>query len=218
MVKILITGASGFVGSFLVEEALKRAYSTYAGVRKTSNLRYLSDSEISFFNCDFSDKEDIKKELAKQSPFDYIIHNAGITKTCRKEDFNTVNYQYTKNLIEAIKESKNALKKFVYISSLAAQGPGKTKTNIPVSFDDKPRPKSFYGLSKLKSENYIKSAGLDYLIFRPTGVYGPREKDYLQVFKSINKHQLYICKRPLSLNIRCHRIGYHQQKLFCFRP
>jgi nucleoside-diphosphate-sugar epimerase len=188
MKKILITGASGFIGSFLVEEAIKRNYEVYAGIRNTSKITYLKDSRIQFFKADLADKEAIKSNLTQFGKFDFIIHNAGITKTCKKSDFEKVNFHYTKNLIEALYETNNIPDKFIQISSLAAYGPGNKKTLKPIQLTDMPKPISLYGKSKLKTEQYIESLkGFPYLIFRPTGVYGPREKDYYVMYKSIKQ-------------------------------
>lgn len=188
MKKILITGASGFVGGFLVEEALKRNYEVYAAVRSTSNRDYLSDPKIKFFESVLSDKESLKSSLKKFGKFDYLIHNAGITKTCQKQGFDEVNFQYSKNLIEALIETDHIPEKFIYISSLAAYGPGDENTLKPIKDSDTPKPISLYGESKLKAEKYIKSLDdFPYLIFRPTGVYGPREKDYYLSYKMINQ-------------------------------
>lgn len=187
MKKILITGASGFVGGFLVNESLKRGYSTYAGIRKTSRLDDLSHVAIHFFKADLSDKSALKEAFINQEGFDYIIHNAGLTKTCKKSEFELVNYQYTKNLIDAIEETGFKPEKFIYMSSLAAFGPGKSGTQEAISNDSDPKPISLYGKSKLKSELLIQSSRIPYIILRPTGVYGPKEKDYLLMYKSINK-------------------------------
>ncbi len=111
MKKILITGASGFIGSFLVEEALKRNYEVYAGVRSSSSRKYLTDSRIKFFETELSDKDTLKQKFSETEKFDCVIHNAGLTKTCKNEEFNTVNFQYTKILLKhfrkAIKNRKN---------------------------------------------------------------------------------------------------------------
>ncbi len=186
MKRILITGASGFIGSFFVEKALELGYEVYAAVRETSDLSYLQDSRIIFFKANLSNKESIKENIEKIGKFDYIIHNAGLTKTCKKDMFDFVNYQITKNLIEALTETNKVPEKFILMSSLAAYGPGNSKTLEPIKISDKQKPISLYGKSKLKIEKHLKSLNnFPYLIFRPTGVYGPREKDYYVMYKSI---------------------------------
>lgn len=193
MKRLLITGANGFIGSHLIEEALAQGYEVFAGIRKQSNRRYLTNPGIKFIELDYGNKKQLREQLLsymdKYGPFNYIIHNAGVTKTLRKEDFDTVNYHYTKNFVEAIQSIGLAIHKFVFISSLAAFGPGNKKTLVPVRETDIPRPVSVYGRSKLKAETFIRSIpDFPYLIFRPTGVYGPREEDYYVMYKMINKH------------------------------
>ncbi len=188
MKKILITGASGFIGGFLVEEALNRGYELYAGIRKTSKKFFLTDKRIKFFEYDLSDKKSLKQNLSKIGKFNYVIHNAGLTKTCNKNTFEQVNFRYTKNLVEALIEIGNIPDKFIYISSLDAFGSGNEKTMQAIKLSDKPNPQTFYGKSKLKTENYLKNLNdFPKIIIRPTGVYGPREKDYYLAYKSIKK-------------------------------
>jgi len=188
MKKVLITGASGFIGSFLIEEALKRNFEVYAGVRKSSNRKYLSNPDIHFLKIDFSDKELLKSQLQNAPRFDFIIHAAGVIKSCNKNDFLTVNYQYTKNFIETLHEAESIPDKFLFISSLAVFGPGNEKNLQPIKPTDTPHPVTMYGKSKLMAEQFIQSLpDFPYLILRPTGVYGPREKDYYLACKSINQ-------------------------------
>ena len=193
MKKVLITGASGFVGSFLVQEALSQGFEVYAGIQTTSKKDFLQDSRINFIELGLSRKELIVEKLTyyekKIGRFDFVIHNAGLTKSHKKDDFDRVNFQYTKNIIEALIEANCIPDKFVYISSLAAYGPGDEQTMEPINDTSIPNPVSFYGKSKLKSEQFIHGLkGFPYLIFRPTGVYGPREKDYFLIYKSIKNH------------------------------
>ena len=122
MQKILITGASGFVGGFLVEDALNRGLEVYAAVRKSSNLQYLQDERINFVLIDFENKDSLKS-IFLEHEFKYIIHNAGLTKTPIKEQYFIVNATYLENMVEALIESNKIPSKFTFISSLAAYGP-----------------------------------------------------------------------------------------------
>lgn len=186
--KVLITGASGFIGSFLVDEALKRNYEVYAGVRKLSRRKYLLDPAIQFFEMDFSQKKILRKQLESGPRFDYIIHAAGVVKSCNKTDFMTINYHYTKYFIEILKETDKIPDKFIFISSLAVFGPGNENTLQPIKTTDTPQPVTMYGRSKQMAEQFILSqTNFPYIILRPTGVYGPREEDYFLTYKLIKK-------------------------------
>ena len=191
MKKILITGASGFIGSSLVDEGLKRGYEMVAGIRSSSSRKYLSDERIKFIELDFTDEKKLEQQLSdfikKHGKFDYVIHNAGITKAKKIQDYFTVNFQYTKNLADAFVKSNNVPGKFVYMSSLAAYGPGETQE--PIRHSDTPKPVTSYGKSKLESENYLRSlSGFPYIIIRPTAVYGPRDKDIFILIKMLNRN------------------------------
>ena len=187
MKKILITGANGFIGSFLVEEALKKNYEVYAGIRKTSNLEYITDPRIKFVELDFSNTNFLDFQVSKLPCFDFVIHNAGTTKALKKRDYFTSNYLYTKNIVDALINQKKVNKKFIYMSSLAAYGPGDSLQLKTVSSSDTPKPVTSYGKSKLESEKYLSSlTSFPHIIIRPTVVYGPREKDLFTIFKLIN--------------------------------
>lgn len=188
--KILITGASGFIGSFIVEEALRRGFETWAGVRSTSSHRYLQDKRIHFINLDFSSEDKLTEEL-RDHDFDYIVHAAGVTKCLHRQDFFKVNYEGTRNFVNAILKLQMPLKRFIYMSSLSVFGAIKEKMPYQeIDESDTPRPNTAYGKSKLKAEQFLDSIGNDfnYIIMRPTGVYGPREKDYYVMAKSIEQH------------------------------
>jgi len=115
-------------------------------------------------------KEQIEKHTDSFGKWDYVIHNAGVTKCLNRGDFDKVNYRFTRNLIEALKESGAVTGKFVLMSSLSATPP----------------PDTLYGKSKLKAEEFLESqTDFPFVILRPTGVYGPRDKDYFLMLKSI---------------------------------
>ena len=188
--KILITGASGFIGSFIVEEALRRGFETWAAVRKSSSRAFLQDERIHFIELNLSSKEQLVEQL-KEHQFDYVVHAAGVTKCLNKADFHRINTEGTKHLVEALLELKMPLKRFVFVSSLSVFGAIKEKLPYDeIREDDTPQPNTEYGRSKLATEQYLDSLGtrLPYIILRPTGVYGPREKDYFMMAKSIKQH------------------------------
>jgi nucleoside-diphosphate-sugar epimerase len=189
MKKILITGASGFIGGFLVDEALARGYETWAGVRDSSNLTRLHDPRIHFIDLEYGDKERLTRQLTEfateHGAWDYVIHNAGLTKALDKKDFFRVNAGYTHNFIEALAAGCKP-QKFLLMSSLSSYGKGNEQTFAPIRQDDPQLPDSDYGKSKLEAECMVRhQIYFPYIIFRPTGVYGPGEKDYFMEIKSI---------------------------------
>lgn len=188
--KILITGASGFIGSFIVEEALKRGFETWAAVRKSSSKAYLQDERINFIELNLSSKEQLVEQL-KGKGFDYVVHAAGVTKCLNKQDFSRINTLGTENLVDALIEVGMPLKRLVFISSLSIFGAIKEQQPYEeIRETDSPQPNTAYGKSKLEAEKYLESLGtrVPYIILRPTGVYGPREKDYFIMAKSIKGH------------------------------
>ena len=188
--KILITGASGFIGSFIVEEALNRDMEVWAAVRKTTSRKYLQDKRIHFIELDFGSKEQLKAQLGEHE-FDYVVHAAGVTKCLDKADFRRMNTEGTKHFVDALIELKMPLKRFVFLSSLSVFGAiHEQQPYQDISEHDMPRPNTAYGKSKLDAEKYLDGIGNDfpYIILRPTGVYGPREKDYFLMAESIKKH------------------------------
>ena len=188
--KILITGASGFIGSFIVEEALNQGFETWAAVRKSSSKEYLQDKRIHFIELNLSSKEQLVGQL-RDHQFDYVVHAAGVTKCLNKADFRRINTEGTKNLVEALLEVGMPLKRFVFISSLSVFGAIREQQPYEeIRETDTPQPNTAYGRSKLEAEQYLESVGsrIPYIILRPTGVYGPREKDYFMMAKSIQQH------------------------------
>ena len=188
--KILVTGASGFIGSFIVEEALNRGFETWAAVRTSSSRKYLQDERTHFIELNLSSKEQLAEQL-RDCDFDYVVHAAGVTKCLNKADFQRINTEGTKNLVDALLEVKMPLKRFIFVSSLSIFGAIKEQQPYEeIRETDTPHPNTAYGRSKLAAEQYLESLGtrVPYIILRPTGVYGPREKDYFIMAKSIKGH------------------------------
>ena len=195
--KILITGASGFIGSFIVEEALRRGFETWAAVRGSSSRQFLTDERIHFIELNLSSEEQLCEQL-KDHQFDYVVHAAGVTKCLNKADFHRINTEGTQHLVRAIIALKMPLRRFVYISSLSIMGAiREQQPYTEICESDEARPNTAYGRSKLEAEQWLASllsrtggggGGFPYVILRPTGVYGPRERDYFMMAKSIQSH------------------------------
>ena len=196
--KILITGASGFIGSFMVEEALKQGFETWAAIRKSSSKAFLKDERIHFIELNLSSEEQLHEQL-KNHQFDYVVHAAGVTKCLHPEDFFRINTEGTKNLVRTLLDLQMPLKRFVYISSLSIMGAIREEQPYrEIRERDKAQPNTAYGKSKLEAEQWLDAtnrqliekgqAPFPYIILRPTGVYGPRERDYFMMFKSIQAH------------------------------
>jgi nucleoside-diphosphate-sugar epimerase len=160
-------------------------------VREGSSTKYLAYKDIRIVEFDFSSRRKISDTLREieeeEGRIDFIIHNAGITKAKKQKEYIEVNTDYTSNFIAEIKKTLKYIPKFVYISSLAAYGPGNSSTFLPVKNSDTPGPITAYGKSKYLAEQIITAqATIPWIIIRPTAVYGPKEKEIFAVFKMVN--------------------------------
>ena len=161
--KILITGASGFIGSFLCEEGLKRGMETWAGMREHSSRRWLQDERLNFAFLDMTRPEVLHEQLAaykrKVGKWDVVIHAAGATKCLHKEDFDKANYECTKNLVTGLDALEMMPSQFLYVSSLSVLGPVREEMKDgdyeEMLSSDEPQPNTAYGRSKVKSEKWL---------------------------------------------------------------
>jgi len=191
--RVLITGASGFVGYHLIEAALKNNLEVFAAVRKSSKVDHLKALNVKYAYTNFTSVEALTNEI-QENQYDYIIHAAGVTKANSKTEYDAINTDYTVNLAKAALAS-GRIKKFVFISSLAAVGPMTTVNGLLTEATIQ-APVTAYGHSKKRAEEALKSfTSLNYVILRPTAVYGPRDKDILIVLKQFaNRFEPYIGK------------------------
>lgn len=192
--KILVTGASGFIGSFLCEEGLRQGYEVWAGMRQSSSRRWLQNEWLQFQTLDMEHPDVLRSQLAdfqqKHGRWDVVVHAAGATKCLHPADFDRHNFDCTVHLVEALQALDMVPSLFVYVSSLSVLGAIR-EDYTDLSSDDVAQPNTAYGRSKLRSEQWLQAqdkAAFPYVIFRPTGVYGPRERDYYLQAKSIRQH------------------------------
>ncbi|MDE6027052.1 MAG: NAD(P)-dependent oxidoreductase [Muribaculaceae bacterium] len=191
MKRVLVVGAGGFAGGFIVAEGLRRGYEVWAGVRATTSRKWLDDERIRFIEFDFDKPYTIADRLRTALPvgekWDYVVYNLGATKVVRYLDFNRINYEYLRDFLNALKIAKMVPEKFLYMSSLSAMGPKDERGYSPITEEMIPTPNTRYGSSKLKAEVCLLSSGVPYIIFRATGIYGPRDHDYFLMFESVKK-------------------------------
>jgi nucleoside-diphosphate-sugar epimerase len=203
---ILVTGASGFIGSYIVQEGLDKGFEVWAGVRGTSSRGYLQDERIRFAQLDLSNPTLLRQQLCQYKEqlggkgWDYVVHAAGATKCLDEQDFYRTNTDGTRHLIDALQAEGMVPKRFVFVSSLSIFGAIREKAvrkpsadnpwiYSPILLTDMPQPNTAYGRSKLQAEEYLQQQkDFPFTILRPTGVYGPREKDYFMMAKSIKQH------------------------------
>jgi len=180
--KVFMTGATGFVGSFLVENLVQAGNEVRCLVRKESNLRWIADLDVECFYGSLFDEESLVRGI---KDCDIIYHVAGVTKARTEEEYLKHNFEGTKHLLDAALKYKKKISRFIYISSQTAIGP--SPTIIPVDETHPPNPLTFYGKSKLAGENYVRDRRMQIpiTIVRPPAVYGPRDTDILEFFRTV---------------------------------
>jgi dihydroflavonol-4-reductase len=174
----LVTGATGFIGSHLVETLVARGWRVRCLVRKSSVLRWIPTDDITLIDGDVAlGGDDLDRAVRNVS---VVFHLAGLTSATIDSAYWTVNVEGTRNVVHAMQRTApRAL--LVFCSSLAAAGPSPGER--PLNETDEPSPVSAYGRSKLLAERVVTESGFDYLIVRPPAVYGPRDRDILAAFK-----------------------------------
>jgi dihydroflavonol-4-reductase len=178
----LVTGASGFIGSHLVEFLLARGYTVRCLLRTSSSMAWLKDLPIEIVYGDVFNTPALENAVRG---VDYVFHSAGLTKAKKKEDYFRANAEGTRLLLEAALKVNPALKRFVLISSQTAAGPSPTAT--PITEETPSHPLTTYGRSKRAAEEIVLGAKdrIPITIVRPPAVYGPRDKDIFEFFKTM---------------------------------
>lgn len=167
---VLLTGATGFVGSHVAEALDDSGHALRCTVRASSSLRWIEHLDVETVRADLRDEAALRSAL---EGVDRVVHVAGVTRAPSPELFRTVNAEATEALARAAVEAD--VERFVFVSSLAARGPDGTSG-----------PASDYGRSKRDAEEALAGLGgeTEVVVLRPGGVYGPREEDMLPLFRA----------------------------------
>lgn len=205
--KVLVTGATGFIGSHLVARLVRGGYKVKALVRKKEfekkpidrkeGIDLLKKLKVEICFGDLLDKESLKNAF---KDVELVFHLAAIARPMAIQDslYFKVNEEGTQNLLEACRLNKK-INKIVIMSSISAVGP--SRNGNPVNEESECNPNETYGRSKLAQEKisleYYKKYNLPIVILRPPMVYGARDFEMLRLFKAVNKGFF-----PVSSNIR----------------
>lgn len=187
----LVTGATGFIGSHLIEALVEQNWRVTCLVRPNSKTGFLENFPVNILRGSAEDRDFLAEAVKGQ---DYIFHLAARIRSARREVYEQANFLFTRNLVQVCLRQNPDIKRFVYVSSIAAAGPSN-----PGEIQDEtrtPAPTSEYGRTKLRGEEAITEnwGRMDATILRPPNVYGPRQQETELLIKLIQKRFVPLLK------------------------
>lgn len=183
--KVLLTGATGFVGSHLLEGLLTRQIPVRALVRPgaAGRVSFPAGDLLEIREGNLADPTVLGEAVRKVT---HVLHCAGATKALTARAFYEANQILPRLLADACSTAPSEVRRLVLISSLAAHGPGTRAA--PAREDDSPRPVSQYGHSKLAGETEVACRFRGgHVILRPGAMYGPRDREFLPLFRAVQR-------------------------------
>ncbi len=188
MAKVLVTGASGFIGFNLVQELVERGDCVTALVRSTSRIDRLKDLPVTLASGDVTEPASLRDAVGGQ---EIVYHIAGLTRSLSAGWLWRVNEEGVRNVAQACADSSRP-PVLVVVSSLAAAGPA--PKDRPRCEDDPPQPVSFYGRSKLAGEQAARAFAdaVPITIVRPPVVFGPADVNGLPMFRTVKRWGIHL--------------------------
>jgi len=198
--KVFLTGASGFVGSHVLDSLRAGHHEVSILLQRTSNTRFVS-RHVPEVTAHYGSLDDVPLLTKAMRGVEAVIHCAGKIKALHSSDFYRVNQAGTGNIVMAANACRESVQHLVYISSLAVSGPG--VLSRPAQETDDPHPVSIYGKSKLLGETEIRrNCRVPWTILRPAAVYGPRDTEFLALFQKVKRRVMPLvsgAKRHLNM-------------------
>ena len=196
---VFVTGATGFVGSHLVDKLLEQGDAVHCLVRRSSNLQWLSGKPVRLVYGDLTGEPggDLAEALKKS---DIVYHVGGAIAAFTRDGYIKINAGGTQKLLESLVKTKASPRRFLLVSSIAAAGHG--VGDAPIVETQEPLPVNWYGESKLEAEKVARGFEdrFPITIVRPPPVYGPRDTSMLGVIKAIKYGLIVAPGRRLRTN------------------
>jgi|694.fasta_scaffold01020_1 dihydroflavonol-4-reductase len=182
-----VTGANGFVGSNLCDTLLSRGWKVRGVVRPSSNLKWLDSNRVEIHKCRLQRSDELDKAL---SDVDVVFHCAAQTSATSILELMQSNRDATRAVAHSLAKNAGGKTKLVLVSSVAASGPG--QRGIARQPQDPCTPVSNYGISKRAGEIVASEmcGSLPVVIVRPGPVYGQRDMEFLQLFRTLKRLRL----------------------------